>query len=221
LLGGDGQSLRHRQIIRTAAALFGAASVITLISIFAPHQPQHETEGPAFVAAGSVLVTAVLLLGGERLPGWTAHVWPAAGNRRAVGERFANELARARRNGETFAALVIDVDQFKQVNDRDGHAAGDEALVDLARMLSSELREIDSVARIGGDEFAVLLPGTGVNGVRATAERLRDRAGIPISIGAAVYGIDGHTADEPARAADAALYDAKLRRVEPQASGAR
>ena len=77
------------------------------------------------------------------------------------------------------------------------------------------------MARIGGDEFAVLLPATGVAGAAATAERLRGAAGIAISIGSAVYGIDGHTTEELARAADAALYEAKRRRVEPQASPAR
>jgi diguanylate cyclase (GGDEF)-like protein len=326
-------SFRHRQMVRVAAALFGAASVITFLSVLLPHQPQLETAGLVFVAAGGAALTALLLTAGDRLPGWTAHVWTAAGtvlvsfgllfngernggaaggdemyylwvtlyaayylgrlatafqigfvaaaytatlvaidpgpigpsrflttvglatgsavvvrllserverlvaelrlaaatdpltgllNRRAFGERCAHELARARRSGETFAALLIDVDHFKQINDRDGHAAGDEALVGLARTLTGELREIDSVARIGGDEFAVLLPGTGVAAARATAERLRERAGVPISIGTAVYGIDGHTTDELARAADAALYDAKRQqRVEPHASGAR
>ncbi len=116
---------------------------------------------------------------------------------------------------------MIDVDRFKEINDRDGHAAGDAALVELARMLSAELREVDSIARTGGDEFAVLLPDTGMAGARSTAERLAARAGVEISIGAAVYGIDGHSLDELARAADAALYAAKRRRVEPKAPAAR
>jgi diguanylate cyclase (GGDEF)-like protein len=281
-------SLRQRQMVRIAALLFGVGSVISVVSIFAPHQPQLETEGLAFVVAGSTLLTAILLTLGERLPSWTVHLWVAGGtaivsfgllfngerhggaaggdemyylwvtlyaayylgrwataghlclmaaaytatlvaidpltgllNRRAFAERCGHELARARRTGEAFAALVIDLDHFKQINDRDGHAAGDEALVDLAAMLRRELREIDSVARIGGDEFAVLLPATSPAGAATAAGRLRGAARVPISIGSAIYGIDGHTTEELARAADAALYEAKRRRVEPQASPAR
>jgi diguanylate cyclase (GGDEF)-like protein len=323
---------KHRQMVRTAAALFGAASVITFISVVAPHQPQLEAGNLTFVAGGAAVVAAVLLLAGERLPRWTMHLWPAAGtvlvsfgllfngernggaaggdemyylwvtlyaayylgrigtalqvafiaaaytvtlvaidpgpigpsrwlstvglavgsavvvrllaerierlvaelrlaastdpltgllNRRAFAQRCASELARARRTGEPFAALLIDVDHFKQINDDRGHAAGDEALVELAAALTRELRDIDTVARIGGDEFAVLLPGTGVAGASATAERLAVQAGVAISVGAAVHGVHGLTIDELARAADAALYEAKSRRVEPQAAGAR
>jgi diguanylate cyclase (GGDEF)-like protein len=326
------RSHRQRQMFRIAALLFGVGSAISAVSIVAPHQPQLETEGLAFVAAAGTLVTATLLIFGERLPGWTVHLWTAGGtavvsfgllfngerhggaaggdemyylwvtlyaayylsrwataahlglmaaaytatlvaidpgpigpsrwlttmglatgsavvvrllserverlvaelrhaaatdpltgvlNRRAFAERCGHELARVRRSGEAFSALLIDVDHFKQINDREGHAAGDEALVELAAMLGRELREIDTVARLGGDEFAVLLPATGRAGAAATADRLRAAAGIPISIGIAVYGIDGHTTDELARAADAALYEAKRRRVEPQASPAR
>jgi diguanylate cyclase (GGDEF)-like protein len=142
-------------------------------------------------------------------------------NRRAMADRMSHELARARRTGEAFATLVIDVDRFKAINDRQGHAAGDAALVALAGVLERELREIDTVARIGGDEFAVLLPATGVAGAQATAERLRERAGVSISVGTAVYGIDGLDGEELARAADAALYESKRRRVEPTATPAR
>jgi diguanylate cyclase (GGDEF)-like protein len=142
-------------------------------------------------------------------------------NRRAFAARCGQELARARRTGEAFAALLIDVDDFKAINDRSGHAAGDEALVELAGALTRELRSVDTVARIGGDEFAVLLPATGMAGARATADRLAAAAGVAISVGTAVYGLDGHTMDELARAADAALYGAKHGRVEPQASRAR
>jgi diguanylate cyclase (GGDEF)-like protein len=323
---------RHRQRVRTAAALFGAASLVTFISVLAPHQPQVETGNLTFVAAGAAVVTAILLGAGERLPRWTVHLWPAAGtllvsfgllfngerhggaaggdemyylwvtlyaayylgrlgtavhvafvaaaytvtliaidpgpiavsrwlttiglavgsavvvrllaeqierlvaelrhaaatdpltgllNRRAFGQRSGQELARARRTGEAFAALLIDVDDFKQINDRHGHAAGDEALVELAAMLTRELREIDTVARIGGDEFAVLLPATGIAGAETIAARLRESSAVQISIGIAVYGVHGHSTDELARAADAALYDVKRGRVEPRAAGAR
>jgi two-component system, cell cycle response regulator len=92
--------------------------------------------------------------------------------------------------------------------------------VDLARELTCALREIDTLARIGGDEFAVLLPDTGAEGARATAERLASITTVAISVGTAVYGVDGHTADELGRAADAALYAAK-RPVEPLAPPAR
>ena len=74
-----GDSLRHRQMVRIAALLFGVGSAISAVSILAPHQPQLETEGLAFVVAGSTLLTAILLTLGERLPFWTVHLWVAGG----------------------------------------------------------------------------------------------------------------------------------------------
>src|SRR5919106_4100001 len=136
------------------------------------------------LATGSAIVVRLLSERVERLLAelrLAAATDPLTGllNRRAFADRCRDELARARRTGEAFATLLIDVDHFKQINDRDGHAAGDEALVGLAAALTGELREIDTVARIGGDEFAVLLPATGVAAAHATAERLRERAGVP------------------------------------------
>jgi diguanylate cyclase (GGDEF)-like protein len=198
------------------------AGVLTTVPTVQPFQRWLMTVGVA--AMGGMLVSYVRDRVRELVDRLTdaARTDPLTGllNRRAFEERAARELARAQRTGEPFAALVIDVDQFKQINDREGHAAGDAALVALAATLSAALRDIDTVARIGGDEFAVLLPATAATGARATAERLRERSAIAISIGTAVYGIDGLTADELARAADAALYDAK-RAVEPQAPAAR
>ena len=316
---------------RIAAALFGAAGVVTLLGILLPHQPEADVEGLEVVSAGAGIVAAILLLAGARLPGWAVHVWVALGtvlvslallfngerhggaaggdemyylwvvlyaayyvgraatvfhvafiaiaytvtlvaidpgpiatsrwlttiglatgtavvvrllserverlvaelrlaastdpltgllNRRAFRERGMRELARARRTGEPFAALLIDIDHFKQINDREGHVAGDEALVALARELTGALREIDTLARVGGDEFAVLLPATGAEGAQAIAERLASITTVAISVGTAVYGLDGHSAEELGRAADAALYAAK-RGVEPLAPPAR
>jgi diguanylate cyclase (GGDEF)-like protein len=177
------------------------------------------------LATGTAVVVRLLSERVERLVAelrLAASTDPLTGllNRRAFRERAMRELARARRTGEPFAALLIDVDRFKQFNDREGHVAGDEALVALARELTRGLREIDTLARIGGDEFAVLLPDTGTEGAHATAERLAAITTVAISVGTAVYGLDGHTAEELGRAADAALYAAK-RRVEPLAPPAR
>jgi diguanylate cyclase (GGDEF)-like protein len=146
-------------------------------------------------------------------------------NRRAFEERLAHELARARRTDASFALVLADVDHFKQLNDRHGHAAGDEALIELGRLLQAEMRAIDTVARIGGDEFAILLPGTDAAGGAGAALRLaglvHDHPAIPaVSAGSAAYGPDGRTIDDLMRAADARLYASK-RRSEPRGAVAR
>lgn len=139
-------------------------------------------------------------------------------NRRAFEEQFAREVARATRTRRPFALLLADIDRFKELNDSHGHLAGDAALCELGRVLPAELRSNDVPARVGGDEFAVLLPELGVQEARdigsrlvgAVTERMR-AAGAPLSLsfGVAAFGSDGHTLDDLTRAADQALYAAK------------
>src|SRR5215211_498213 len=94
-------------------------------------------------------------------------------NRRAFDERLQLELGRAGRTGEPLALLIGDIDRFKALNDRFGHRAGDEALIAIGRVLMSECRAIDTPARIGGEEFAVVLPSTDAAQALVTANRLR------------------------------------------------
>jgi diguanylate cyclase (GGDEF)-like protein len=139
-------------------------------------------------------------------------------NRRGFDERFALELDRSRRTGDPFALLVGDLDRFKDLNDRFGHGAGDTALVAVAQALASGSRSIDTVARIGGEEFGLLLPGSDCTGAVEAAERLRgDIAGIaasdgkPLTISFGVVEFPRHGLDQQQLldAADGALYAAK------------
>jgi diguanylate cyclase (GGDEF)-like protein len=116
------------------------------------------------------------------------------------------------------AVVIGDVDHFKEVNDRSGHQVGDAALQRLARVLESGKRQIDGVARVGGEEFALILPDTDDHGGFILAERLRcelreefaaDTVPVTISFGVASYPQQGETAASLLRAADEALYAAK------------
>jgi diguanylate cyclase (GGDEF)-like protein len=139
-------------------------------------------------------------------------------NRRGFEERFALELERSRRTGDPLTLLVGDLDRFKELNDRFGHAAGDATLVSVAQTLGSSARTIDTVARVGGEEFALLLPATNAEGGLEAAERLRtsvartmgrDDAPLTISFGVAQVGHDEETPSSLMHAADTALYAAK------------
>ncbi|HET8539717.1 MAG TPA: diguanylate cyclase [Anaeromyxobacter sp.] len=94
-------------------------------------------------------------------------------NRRAFGEALVREVARAERAGTPLAAVVLDVDHFKRVNDAHGHAAGDAVLAAVAARAASALRAGDLLARMGGEEFAALLPGAGLAAAAEVAERIR------------------------------------------------
>lgn len=121
-------------------------------------------------------------------------------NRRGSHETFDQEIERARRQGMAFALVVSDIDHFKQVNDRFGHPQGDVVLGRVAHILSEGTRKIDTAARVGGEEFAMLLPGVDAAGAFVLAERLRlrlredfadDPMPITMSFGIATYPADG------------------------------
>ncbi len=142
-------------------------------------------------------------------------------NRRAFTQRLDEALVRSRRSGAPVALLMLDLDHFKDVNDRHGHPAGDQALRTVAALLVRELRAVDVAARLGGEEFGVLLPGTDQAEAVRVAERLRvavarcpvvcasTTLSVTTSIGAVAYPRHARTADELSRLADEALYLAK------------
>jgi diguanylate cyclase (GGDEF)-like protein/putative nucleotidyltransferase with HDIG domain len=139
-------------------------------------------------------------------------------NRRALEELFELELERSRRSERPLSVIVGDMDGFKAVNDRLGHHAGDEALQTLAQELGKWKRRIDMAARLGGEEFALLLPETDERGAFLVAERLRRATQrtfadgphpLTISFGVATFPTHGADADKVLRAADQALYAAK------------
>jgi diguanylate cyclase (GGDEF)-like protein len=139
-------------------------------------------------------------------------------NRRGFNDCLASELERARRADRPLGVLVGDLDHFKRVNDRLGHAAGDGALERIADLLAHTKRGSDRVARIGGEEFALILPYTSREGTVKLAERLRWRVresfekedvALTFSFGIAVFPEDGDDVESLLRTADHALYAAK------------
>ena len=144
-------------------------------------------------------------------------------NQRYLNEVLRKETKRAMRSGWPLSLLFIDLDGFKQVNDTHGHLLGSRALIEAADVIRACARETDVVARFGGDEFAILLPETGVEGAHSVARRLRERvqrfnflaglaAGgqITASVGVATLPLVADTAEGLLHAADAAMYRVKM-----------
>ena len=141
-------------------------------------------------------------------------------NRVLLSDRLDQETARALRAKGGFAVLMIDLDGFKQVNDRWGHAAGDRVLALVAQRARQCLRASDTVGRLGGDEFLAVLPEATLAGGTAVAEKIvnalaqpypldKGEATLGASVGVAVYPANGDAPDVLQKAADAALYRAK------------
>jgi diguanylate cyclase (GGDEF)-like protein len=140
-------------------------------------------------------------------------------NRRYFEMRITEEIERARRFGAGMAIIMVDIDQFKRLNDEFGHLLGDEVLRQVSSIFHQQLRKIDVVCRYGGEEFAILLSQTNPQHAHGVAEKLRRLVetwqfpGVPrpvtISAGASNFPDHGTTRDELVKAADAGLYSAK------------
>ena len=137
-------------------------------------------------------------------------------NYRRLTEVLDTEMTRAKRTGRGFAVLMLDVDRMKHINDQYGHLMGDRALRRVAHALLASCRSLDTVARYGGDEFAMVMPETGPEGAAAIERRVRDRLcgsseefPLSASVGVALYPRDGETIDHLLLAADQALYQMK------------
>lgn len=142
-------------------------------------------------------------------------------NRREFFHMASKEISRAQRNDRVLSVLMFDIDHFKNINDQYGHAAGDEVLVNIVNTCLKSLREIDTIGRLGGEEFGILLPETEVKEAAKVAERLREsmkaiRPGgsattgtVTMSIGVAQWNASHEDFEELMARADRALYEAK------------
>jgi diguanylate cyclase (GGDEF)-like protein/putative nucleotidyltransferase with HDIG domain len=143
-------------------------------------------------------------------------------NARRLHVRFDEEVSRARRTGHPFQVIMLDLDDFKLVNDTFGHKLGDRMLREVAGLVHAQLREYDFLARYAGDEFVAIVNDANVAQVEELRERIerivsdfsidvrgQGRARVGISVGSAVFGVDGETLDQLLVAADQAMYRAK------------
>lgn len=214
-------------LTRREAALQVAYVGLAYGALLALRPPSSGAPAWWIVGMGTLLVAAIVITAMRvRVELLISRLYDAArtdplttlANRRGFRELLDLELERARRSETEMTVLVGDLDHFKEVNDRSGHQVGDMALQRVARLLKDGKRQIDSAARVGGEEFALILPNSGADGAFVLAERLRsqlseefaeDSMPITISFGLATYPQHGETAASLLRAADEALYAAK------------
>jgi len=203
-------------------------SVTQLLDINAPSHLLEPTGWNVLILSAGAFMLPVLTLGGLLLAHRTIvsvaedaanrDFLTGAWSRRAFFDIGQRELDRAKRSGNALALLLIDLDNFKALNDTGGHAAGDATLLRFAGASNGTLRSIDYLARLGGDEFAVLLPGTRLEGAVSAANRLLMQhpsidqlnapAPVTLSIGLAISR-DDDTLHTLLQRADKALYAAK------------
>lgn len=202
------------------AAILNAASHVTM------SQSQRPLDAASTLAHLEVVLSYVIVLGGTLLDNaqlfdQVSH-WAASdsltglANHRRLVEVLENEIQRSRRTGRNFAVLLFDLDGLKKINDRYGHLTGSRAIKRLGAVLRDGSRSIDTPARYGGDEFALILPEAGAPEAYRAAERICERLAadgqeprITVSVGQAVYPTQGTTIEELLGAADRALYEMK------------
>jgi len=178
----------------------------------------------SFSVGGMLTCLGFVLLASERVRAEfermaNVDLLTGAASRRAIMQSLDGEVQRWRRTGRVFSILLLDIDHFKRINDRHGHAVGDQVLARFADSVTSALRSIDTLGRYGGEEFVVLLPDNDLPSAAVAAERVRQiverqivEAGLPActtSIGCACIDASGPSVESLLADADAALYTAK------------
>ena len=225
-----GAALGYRRRLRSNnasldKALFTAA-ILNVLCHLSMSQSAHVLDAPYSLAHGLVVLSYVIVLGGTLLDNAQlfdqvsrqANMDPLTGlaNHRHMFEVLQSELQRSGRTGRSFAVLLFDLDGLKKINDKYGHLTGSKAIKRLAIALRSGSRAIDTPARYGGDEFALILPESGRAEAEQAAKRICERLAhdgkqprITVSVGVAVHPSDGTTVERLLGAADESLYAMK------------
>jgi len=208
-------------------ALFVAA-LLNVICHVTISQSQHVLDAPFTLAHVLMVLSYVVVLGGTLLDNAqlfdqvsrmaASDSLTGLANHRRLLEVLETEIQRSRRTGRSFAVLLFDLDGLKRINDRYGHLTGSRAIRRLGAALRVSSRTIDTPARYGGDEFALVLPESGEQEARLAATRICDQLArdgqepqISVSVGLAVYPTDGTTIEKILGAADQELYQMKGR----------
>ena len=218
LQGASGSARRYRSASFAAIPIVAARRVVGVLSA------TDKLDGTTFTtndvaALRAIAGVAALGLAAARTEAEVHRLTHAATvdsltglfNRRSFDVRLRQEIERAKRSSSTLAVLMVDIDNFKAINDTQGHPAGDVVLQDVANVLRSVVRVFDFCARYGGDEFAIVMPNSDRASTSAAAGRIRQRismGGTTVSVGAATLRATD-TAEEILQRADDSLYRAK------------
>jgi diguanylate cyclase (GGDEF)-like protein len=220
-----------RRLKRAKASLDRALFIAAILNVFCHltiAESQRGLDAPFMLAHVLMVLSYVVVLGGTLLDNAQlfAQVSRLAAsdsltglaNHRRLLEVMETEIERSRRTGRSFALLLFDLDDLKKINDKYGHLTGSHAIKRLGYALRSNSRTIDTPARYGGDEFAVILPEIGEEAAQGVAERICSRLAtdgqvphVTVSVGVSVYPKDGATIEKLFGTADRALYRMKRR----------
>jgi diguanylate cyclase (GGDEF)-like protein len=220
---GAAYLLRRREVIGLGILTIAAYAEALALSPSYPGFPTGQfllVTGASAVVVGTVRALAENLHRLIRALRTSSATDPLTGllNRRSFDRRFGGAVVDAERGELPLAVMLLDLDHFKQVNDEHGHAVGDRALVRFAELLLSQSRASDLVARVGGEEFAVVLPGATVEQALRRAEQFAqawrversiDGLALTVSVGVTALGCEDETPSSLLMRADAAVYRAK------------